>query len=86
MIKTMLDAGQNVNLSNPSDGFTGLHYAVDSGNLEAVRALLFRHAGKSTGHFLFVIYIISVFSLLINIYCRSEQERTRWCFTFTLGS
>ncbi|XP_063675469.1 transient receptor potential cation channel subfamily A member 1 homolog [Bolinopsis microptera] len=44
MIKAMLDAGQDVNLSNSSDGFTGLHYAVDSGNLEAVRALLFRHA------------------------------------------
>ena len=45
----MVEAGQNVNSPNPVDGFTGLHYAVISGNLEVVKTLLDKNAGKSIG-------------------------------------
>jgi ankyrin repeat protein len=41
----MIDSGQSVNMPNPIDGFTGLHYAVDSGNVEAVKTLLHLNAG-----------------------------------------
>lgn len=42
-IKSMLETIRSlngINSPNPVDGFTGLHFAVDSGNIEAVKTLL----------------------------------------------
>ncbi|KAL5264637.1 hypothetical protein ACHWQZ_G005652 [Mnemiopsis leidyi] len=44
LVRTLLKSGQNVNLPNSIDGFTGLHFAVDSGNLETVKILLDENA------------------------------------------
>jgi len=42
-IEELLASGFKVNAPNPLDGFTGLHYAADTGNTNVVKLLITKY-------------------------------------------